>query len=355
MININKINKGFGSVLEIKEEMALSSHLDAIEPVLIHPAKYNPYSLNDTAESIRDLATSIEAVGLMHPLVVRMISEDYYELISGERRYKAITTHLNWRTIPCTVYENLSDEQAQLMLHDANLSTREYTPQEKLMFYPQIEECINRMIDSGTLKGAKQKAMADLLHISDRQIRKYKTIRENLSEEEIHEVETGDLSVNAAYEKAKEIKAETIETDSAPSNYDIEATEKYWEPIFEEFVKWYYGNERIFTYYIYSVPTTAEAIKEVLRPSGGYHGGNTFAPAVFDLRTPRLELCLHGKMLKDAPDNIQPNHIYSYTDVDATIRRLINSHELIDITSAIKCYREASAKLYELRRKERKQ
>lgn len=355
MININKINKGFGSVLEIKEEMALSSHLDQIEPVLIHPAKYNPYSLNDTAESIHDLATSIEAVGLMHPLVVRMISEDYYELISGERRYKAITTHLNWRTIPCTVYENLSDEQAQLMLHDANLSTREYTPQEKLMFYPQIEECINKMIDSGDLKGAKQKAMADLLHISDRQIRKYKTIRENLSEEEIHEVESGDVSVNAAYEKAKDIKAEKIETDSAPSNYDIEATEKYWEPIFESFIKWYYGKEAVFKYYILSVPTTAEAIKETLRPRGVFHGGNSFKQAYFTLRTPRIELQLQNEALKNAPSNIQTTHIYTYTEVDAAIRRLINSHELIDLTKAIKCYREVSTELYELRRKERNQ
>lgn len=352
MINLDKINKGFGSVLELKDDLALSSYSDRIEPNNIKLAENNPYSLNDTDENIRELATSISAVGLLHPLVVRQLDENNYQLISGERRYKAITKHLNWRTIPCTVYYDISDEQAQLMLHDANLSTREYTPQEKLVFYPQIEECINRMIDSGTLKGAKQKAMADLLHISDRQIRKYKTIRENLSEKEIHEVETGDLSVNAAYEKAKEVKSEESGTGSA---YDLEATEKYWEPIFEEFVKWYYGNEKIFNFYTQSVPTTAEAIKDVLRPRAGYHGGNSFAPAVFDLRTPRLELCLHGKALKEAPDNIQPNHIYTYTEVDATIRRLINSNELIDLTKAIKCYREASNRLYELRRKERNQ
>ena len=183
--------------------------------------------------------------------------------------------------------------------------------------------------------------MADLLHISDRQIRKYKTIRENLSEKEIHEVESGAVSVNAAYEKAKDIKTDKSGTSSVSSNYDIEATEKYWEPIFEEFVKWYYGKERIFTYYICSVPTTAEAIKAVLRPSGGYHGGSSFAPAIFHLRTPRFELCLHGKTLKDAPDDIQPNHIYTYTEVDTAIRRLINAHELIDLEAEKKCYLKA--------------
>ena len=352
MINLDKINKGFGSVLELKDDLALSSYSDRIEPNNIKLAENNPYSLNDTDENIRELATSISAVGLLHPLVVRQLDENNYQLISGERRYKAITKHLNWRTIPCTVYFDISDEQAQLMLHDANLSTREYTPQEKLVFYPQIEECINRMIDSGTLKGAKQKAMADLLHISDRQIRKYKTIRENLSEEEIHEVETGNVSVNAAYEKAKEVKSEESGTGSA---FDLEATEKYWEPIFESFIKWYYGKEAVFKYYILSVPTTAEAIKETLRPRGGFHGGNSFKQAYFTLRTPRIELQLQNESLKNAPSNIQTTHIYTYTEVDAAIRRLINSHELIDLTKAIKCYREVSTELYELRRKERNQ
>ena len=336
MININKIKKGFNSVLELKDEMALTSYPDNIEPELIHPAKDNPYSLNDTPESIEELAASITALGLMHPLVVRKIADDEYELISGERRYKAITAHLGWRTIPCTVYENLSDNQAQLMLHDANLSTREYTPQEKLFFYPQIEDCINRMIESGTLKGAKQKAMADLLHISDRQIRKYKTIRENLSEKEIHEVEAGNLSVNAAYDKAKEVKADESGTSS---DYDIEATEKYWEPIFEKFVQYYYGKERVFMYYLSSVPTTQDAIKTVLRPSGGYSDGNGFVFAKHELRTPQLTLQLQRDSLKNAPDSVNPVHKYSYSEVDAVIRRLITTHDFVDPITEKKCYR----------------
>lgn len=345
MINLDKINKGFGSVLEIKDDLALSSYSDRIEPTNIKLAENNPYNLNDTEESIRELATSISAVGLLHPLVVRQLDENNYQLISGERRFKAITQFLNWRTIPCTVYFNISDEQAQLMLHDANLSTREYSPQEKLAFYPQIEECINHMIDSGTLKGAKQKAMADLLHISDRQIRKYKTIRENLSEKEIHEVESGNMSVNAAYDKAKEVKAEESGTGST---FDIEATDRYWEPIFEQFVKWYYGNERVFIYYILSVPTTVEAIKTVLRPRGGFHGGGSFEPAYFDLRTPRLELRLQGKALKEAPQNIKTEQIFTYTEVDATIRQLINSHELIDLDTEKKCYKKALKKINDI-------
>ncbi|MDQ6645754.1 MAG: ParB/RepB/Spo0J family partition protein, partial [Pseudomonadota bacterium] len=54
----------------------------------IQPGKYQPRRhWND--EALDELAASIKAQGLIQPIVVRAIGKDSYELIAGERRWRA--------------------------------------------------------------------------------------------------------------------------------------------------------------------------------------------------------------------------------------------------------------------------
>ena len=212
-IDVNGMFAKLNQVKEVTEKLANTSRSELIETDLIFPSKDNPYNRQDTPEIVSQLATTIEAIGLIHPLTVRKINDECYEIISGERRYKAIKT-LGWKKIPCTVYDNLSDDKAQLMLHVANLETREYTPGEKLQFYPATEKCIKKLISSGEYTGTLQQGIAEMLKISDRQVRKYKKILENLDEAEHERIIKGDESINTAYKKAveeKEAKAENQE------------------------------------------------------------------------------------------------------------------------------------------------
>ena len=215
-IDINGMFAKLNQVKEVTEKLANTSRSELIETDLIFPSKDNPYNRQDTPEIVSQLATTIEAIGLIHPLTVRKVNDEYYEIISGERRYKAIKT-LGWKKIPCTVYDNLSDDKAQLMLHVANLETREYTPGEKLQFYPATEECIKKLISSGEYTGTLQQGIAEMLKISDRQVRKYKQILENLDEAEHEKIIKGDESINTAYKKAveeKEAKTERKEKEN---------------------------------------------------------------------------------------------------------------------------------------------
>lgn len=331
-VDLSKISRGFEFVKDIKDTAETKSHFEHIEPNLIKLADDNPYNTNDTLESIEELATSIKASGLMHPLVVRKISDTEYSLISGERRYKAITTHLKWRAIPCTVYEDISDLQAQIMLHDANLATREYTPQEKLNFYPKVMECVNKMIENGEYKGAKQKAVAELLHISDRQVRKYKAIVENLSEEEISRVASGETSINSAYEQAQNSKSGT---DSASSDYDEALSTKIWQQRLVEFVKYYYGTEKVYKHYLTSAPSTKQAIKKVLRPAYGLSGGYTNG-CKYELRTTKLTLTFELNENTNKPVKAPQVMSFSYSAVDEIIRELIADRNLVSFEIAQK-------------------
>src|SRR3954466_6046537 len=54
----------------------------------IRPGKYQPRTKMDQ-QALAELAASIRSQGLMQPLLVRPVDRDRYELIAGERRWRA--------------------------------------------------------------------------------------------------------------------------------------------------------------------------------------------------------------------------------------------------------------------------
>lgn len=67
--------------------------------------------------ALHDLAASIREHGLAQPITVRpMDGEKWYEIVAGERRYRAISQILQWDTIPALVRELSDEEAAAIML-----------------------------------------------------------------------------------------------------------------------------------------------------------------------------------------------------------------------------------------------
>jgi ParB/RepB/Spo0J family partition protein len=56
-----------------------------------------------SADGIEDLATSIQEVGLLHPLHVKELSNSKYEILAGERRYHAVST-LGWTEVAVVIH-----------------------------------------------------------------------------------------------------------------------------------------------------------------------------------------------------------------------------------------------------------
>lgn len=199
-LNFGNIESGINVLNDIVEEATGIGWSELVNVDLIDYAHKNIYADDDTEESIKELADQIEVAGLLTPLGV--IKEgNRYRLFSGERRYRAITTHLHWDKIPCQVFEGVSDDKAMLMLHMAN-GTRSYTPIKKLELYEEYQELLERMKANGELKGGIQRNLANLLDVSERQIRTYKTISEQLTPDEKEAVSNGDLSFGEAKEVA---------------------------------------------------------------------------------------------------------------------------------------------------------
>jgi len=101
----------------------------------VHPNPRQPRQVFD-ADAQAELVRSIRAVGLLQPVVVRPTGADAYELVMGERRWRAVT-EAELDTIPAIVRETRDDA----MLRDAlleNLHRAQLNPLEEAGAYQQL-------------------------------------------------------------------------------------------------------------------------------------------------------------------------------------------------------------------------
>lgn len=86
-----KPNKGLGRGLDALLSGSKSEKDDVLRDLnvsLLKPGKYQPRSYMDES-SLQNLASSIKSQGVMQPILVRQLSDDSYEIIAGERRWRA--------------------------------------------------------------------------------------------------------------------------------------------------------------------------------------------------------------------------------------------------------------------------
>jgi ParB family chromosome partitioning protein len=106
----------------------------------IRPNPRQPRQVFDS-ESQDELKTSIKEFGLLQPVVVRSVDGDAYELVMGERRWRAIRD-LGLETIPAIIRETADDEMLRNALLE-NLHRVQLNPLEEAAAYRQLLEEFN--------------------------------------------------------------------------------------------------------------------------------------------------------------------------------------------------------------------
>lgn len=100
----------------------------------IVPNRFQPRLTFDT-EALNELANSIKEHGIIQPLVVRRLN-DKFEIIAGERRYKA-STLVGMKKVPCVVMELSDNESAEVAVIE-NIQRKEMTPLEEAKAFKKI-------------------------------------------------------------------------------------------------------------------------------------------------------------------------------------------------------------------------
>ena len=85
---------------------------------------------------LQELQLSLQASGLLQPIAVRPRKDGKFELIAGERRFRA-ATRLGWSTIPAIV-KDVSDEQLLSLALVENLQREDLNPIEEAEGYRQL-------------------------------------------------------------------------------------------------------------------------------------------------------------------------------------------------------------------------
>lgn len=126
-----------------KEEVETKSNVEHNEEVVklplmsIIPNRFQPRTIFDDSK-IEELARTIHTHGVIQPIVVRKIENDQYEIIAGERRFRAMTK-LEWSEVPAIV-RNLSDKETASVALIENLQREELTAIEEALAYQKLLE-----------------------------------------------------------------------------------------------------------------------------------------------------------------------------------------------------------------------
>ena len=110
-----------------------------IEISKLQPGKYQPRKVI-SEQALKELSVSIDAQGLIQPIVVRELAPQHYEIIAGERRWRACQL-LKHKTVPCLI-KKMTDQAAIAVALIENIQREDLNVMEQARaLLKLIEEC----------------------------------------------------------------------------------------------------------------------------------------------------------------------------------------------------------------------
>ena len=107
---------------------AVKGELQKLPIEWLRPGKYQPRK-DMSPEALEDLAASVKAQGIIQPIVVRTVGDDQYEIIAGERRWRAAQL-ARLAEVPCLI-KNVPDEAAVAIALIENIQREDLNAMEE--------------------------------------------------------------------------------------------------------------------------------------------------------------------------------------------------------------------------------
>ncbi len=201
MFGLNDKNESISEVTDENREEV--KHL----PVhLIIPNRYQPRTVFDE-DKIDELAQTIKTHGIIQPIVVRTY-KDQYEIIAGERRWRAYCK-LGFKTIPALIKELNESQSASVALIE-NLQREGLTAIEEAKAYQQLMELHSLTQESLAQRlGKSQSTIANKIRL----LQLPQQIQQSLLERQITERHARALLVLKEEATQLKVQAEIIEKD----------------------------------------------------------------------------------------------------------------------------------------------
>ncbi len=178
-----------------------TGELQTLPITWLRPGKYQPRR-DMSQEALEDLANSIRAQGVIQPIVVRRIADQQYEIIAGERRWRA-SQLVRLETVPCLI-KNVEDNAAVAIALIENIQREDLNAIEEAVALQRLMtefELSHQQVAEAV--GKSRSAVSNLLRLNQ------------LNDDVKQLVEHGDLDMGharALLSLASELQSDTART-----------------------------------------------------------------------------------------------------------------------------------------------
>jgi ParB family chromosome partitioning protein len=167
------LGKGLSALLDdtevVQNAKALGNELNSanhIHPVLLSQIAVNPYQPRTEfdAQALQELSDSIKLQGLIQPITVRQVGQNSYQLISGERRFRA-SKMAGLQEIPAYI-RTANDQQMLEMALIENIQRENLNAMEvALSFQRMLDECSLKQEELGDRVSKNRSTVTNYLRL----------------------------------------------------------------------------------------------------------------------------------------------------------------------------------------------
>ena len=197
-MKVRGLGRGLDALLGGGDEARPSDALRTLPVAQIRPGRYQPRTKMDQ-QALAELAASIRSQGVIQPLLVRPVERDRYELVAGERRWRAAQM-AGLEEVPALVRE-VPDEAALAMSLIENIQRENLNPMEEAAGIQRlVEEFKMTHEQAADAVGRSRSATTNLLRL----LKLAKPVQEMLMEGAL---EMGHARALLALDAARQIEA----------------------------------------------------------------------------------------------------------------------------------------------------
>lgn len=153
------------SSVSTAEEAQAGEELREVAVEALAPGKHQPRRIFDE-EALKSLADSIRAQGIVQPIIVRPVGANRYEIIAGERRWRA-AQRIGLKTVPAVI-RAMDERTAMAVAVVENIQRADLNPLEEAeALHKLIQECGLTHDKCAEAVGKSRAAVSNLLRLTE--------------------------------------------------------------------------------------------------------------------------------------------------------------------------------------------
>jgi len=166
MAKTSALGRGLGALIDDADNINKSTTKEFTNEISISKIEANPFQPRNIfkEEALLELAQSIEKLGVIQPITLRKLENSHYQLISGERRFRACKL-LGLKRIPAYIRNTADNEMLELALVE-NIQREDLDAIEVAISYQRlIEECKLTQENLSDKVGKKRSTISNYLRL----------------------------------------------------------------------------------------------------------------------------------------------------------------------------------------------